>query len=54
MLMTGKEYLESIQDGRVIYIGSERVENQVTHPAFRSGARTYAALYDLKIAPTAT
>ncbi len=50
MLMTGREYLETIQDGRVIYIGSERVENQVTHPAFRSGAQTYAAMYDLKIA----
>ena len=50
MLMTGKEYLESIQDGRVIYVGSERVENQVSHPAFRSGAHTYAALYDLKCA----
>ncbi|MET0446083.1 MAG: 4-hydroxyphenylacetate 3-hydroxylase N-terminal domain-containing protein, partial [Pseudorhodoplanes sp.] len=48
--MTGKEYLESIQDGRVIHIGSERVDNQVTHPAFRGGALTYAAMYDLKIA----
>ena len=44
MLMSGKEYLASIQDGRVIYIGSERVDNQVTHPAFRNGAQTYAAM----------
>jgi 4-hydroxyphenylacetate 3-monooxygenase len=50
MLMTGKEYLKSIQDGRVIYVGSERVENQTTHPAFLNGARTYAALYDMKCA----
>lgn len=24
MLMTGKEYLQSIRDGRVIYVGKER------------------------------
>jgi 4-hydroxyphenylacetate 3-monooxygenase len=48
MLMTGKEYLESIQDGRTIYVGRERIANQTTHPAFAGGARTYAALYDLK------
>src|SRR6266704_228141 len=51
MLMTGKEYLESIRDGRVICIGSERVADQTTHPAFASGARTYAALFDLKSDP---
>lgn len=52
MLMTGKDYLESIQDGRTLFVGRERVENQVTHPAFAGGARTYAALYDLKSDPS--
>ena len=51
MLMTGKEYLESIRDGRVIYVGKERIEDQTTHPAFADGARTYAALFDLKADP---
>jgi hypothetical protein len=51
MLMTGKEYLQSIRDGRVIYIGKERVKDQTTHPAFADGARTYAALFDLKSDP---
>ena len=51
MLMTGKEYRESIRDGRAIYIGRERVEDQTTHPAFADGARTYAALFDLKSDP---
>jgi 4-hydroxyphenylacetate 3-monooxygenase len=51
MLMTGKEYLQSIRDGRVIYIGKERVKDQTTHPAFASGARTYAALFDMKSDP---
>lgn len=39
MLMTGKEYLQSIRDGRVIYVGKERIKDQTTHPAFASGAR---------------
>jgi 4-hydroxyphenylacetate 3-monooxygenase len=48
VLKTGKEYLESIRDGRVIYLADERVEDATVHAAFRNGARTYAALYDLK------
>lgn len=51
MLLTGKEYLQSIRDGRVIYVGSERVTDQTTHPAFAGGARTYAALFDMKSDP---
>jgi 4-hydroxyphenylacetate 3-monooxygenase len=51
MLMTGKEYLESIRDGRALYVGRERVHDQTTHPAFAGGARTYAALFDLKCDP---
>jgi hypothetical protein len=36
MLMTGSEYLGSIRDGRRVYIGSERVDDVTTHPAFRN------------------
>jgi 4-hydroxyphenylacetate 3-monooxygenase len=43
MLMTGKEYLQSIRDGRVIYIGKERVKDQTTHPAFAYGTGESAA-----------
>jgi 4-hydroxyphenylacetate 3-monooxygenase len=52
MLMTGKEYLESIRDGRTLYVGRERVADQTRHPAFAGAARTYAALYDLKSDPS--
>jgi len=48
MLKTGKEHLESLRDGRVVYIGSERVDDVTTHPGFRNGARSMAAIYDLK------
>ncbi len=51
MLRTGSEHLESLRDGRVIYIGDERVADVTTHPAFRNAARTVAALYDMKADP---
>jgi 4-hydroxyphenylacetate 3-monooxygenase len=43
---TGAEYLASLNDGREVYIYGERVENVVTHPAFRNSARSIARLYD--------
>ena len=51
MLKTGQEHLESLRDGRVVYIGSERVEDVTTHPAFRNAARTVAAIYEMKADP---
>src|SRR5215218_4254918 len=51
MLLDGKEYLESIRDGRRVYVGSERVDDVTTHPAFRNAARSFAMIYDRKRAP---
>lgn len=51
MLRTGKEHLESLRDGRVIYIGKERVDDVTRHPAFREAAKTVAAIYDMKADP---
>jgi 4-hydroxyphenylacetate 3-monooxygenase len=51
MLRTGNEHLDSIRDGRVVYIGSERVDDVTRHPAFRNAAKTVAALYDMKADP---
>ena len=48
MLKTGSEHLEQLRDGRVVYIGAERVEDVTTHPAFRNAARSMAAIYDMK------
>ena len=42
MLMTGDEYLESLRDGRKVYIGREVVEDVTSHPAFRNAARSFA------------
>ena len=51
MLRTGQEHLESLRDGRVVYIGSERVDDVTRHPAFRNAAQTVAAIYDMKADP---
>jgi 4-hydroxyphenylacetate 3-monooxygenase len=48
MLRTGREHLETLRDGRVVYIGSEKVTDVCNHPAFRNAARTVAGIYDLK------
>jgi 4-hydroxyphenylacetate 3-monooxygenase len=48
MLRSGSEHLRRLRDGRVVLIGAEKVGDVTAHPAFRNGARTVAALYDLK------
>lgn len=50
-IRTGRHYLESIQDGRRIYLNGERVENVVTHPAFRGITATVASLFDIAADP---
>ena len=51
MLKTGDEHLESLRDGRKVYIGGTPVDDVTVHPAFRNGARSFAMLYDRKRAP---
>ena len=43
---TGQEYMESLRDGREIWIYGERVKDVTTHPAFRNTVRMLARLYD--------
>ena len=43
---TRDEYLESLRDGREIWIYGERVKDVTAHPAFRNSARSVARLYD--------
>ncbi len=44
--MTGAEYIESLRDGREIFLYGERVDDVTTHPAFRNSVRMTARLYD--------
>src|ERR1700680_1648704 len=43
---TGPEFLESLRDGREVYIYGDRVKDVTTHPAFRNAAVSVAQLYD--------
>jgi len=43
---TGAEFLESLRDGREVYIYGERVKDVTAHPAFRNAAASIALLYD--------
>ena len=40
---TGQEYLDSLDDGREVWIYGERVKKITDHPAFRNSARMGAA-----------
>src|SRR5262245_43198515 len=51
MLMTGEDYLDSIRDGRRVYVGGERGDDVTRQPAFRNAARSFALIYDRKRAP---
>src|SRR6478752_2168983 len=43
---TGAEYMQSLRDGREVYIDGERVQDVTTHPALRNSVRSIARLYD--------
>ena len=43
---TGSEYLQSLRDGREIYLYGDLVKDVTTHPAFRNSAASIARLYD--------
>jgi aromatic ring hydroxylase len=43
---TGQEFIESLDDGREVWIYGERVGKITAHPAFRNTARMIARLYD--------
>src|SRR5277367_3955007 len=49
--MTGDEYVESLRDGREVYLYGDRVKDVTTHPAFRNSVRMTARLYDALHAP---
>jgi 4-hydroxyphenylacetate 3-monooxygenase len=48
MLKTSKEHLSGLKDGRIVYVGKERVTDVTAHRAFRNAAQSVAMLYDLK------
>ena len=51
MIRDGERHIESLRDGRQIYIDGELVENHVDHPAFKKSILSAAALYDYQAEP---
>ncbi len=45
-LLDGPTYLETLRDGRAVFIHGERVPDVTVHPAFRNACRSVARLYD--------
>ncbi|MER5885621.1 4-hydroxyphenylacetate 3-hydroxylase N-terminal domain-containing protein [Streptomyces sp. NPDC001941] len=48
---SGRDYLESLRDGREVWLDGERVKDVTRHPAFRNTAASLAGLYDLALDP---
>jgi aromatic ring hydroxylase len=44
--LTGARYIESLRDGREVWIDGKRVDDITTHPAFRDMIRALADVYD--------
>jgi 4-hydroxyphenylacetate 3-monooxygenase len=47
VLRTGNDYIESLRDGREVWIDGERVSDVPTHPAFAPIVSVRAGIYDL-------
>jgi 4-hydroxyphenylacetate 3-monooxygenase len=51
MVRSGKQYLESLRDGRKVFLDGELITDVVDHPAYRNAVRSTAALYDYQASP---
>jgi 4-hydroxyphenylacetate 3-monooxygenase oxygenase component len=46
--MTGRRYIESLRDGREVWLDGKRIDDITTHPAFRDMIKSLADVYDLQ------
>jgi len=51
MIRTGNDYRDSLNDGREIWIGGERVDDPCTHPQFKPVIDIRARIYDMQHDP---
>jgi 4-hydroxyphenylacetate 3-monooxygenase len=47
MSRTGRQYVESLRDGRAVFVNGERVKDVTEHSAFRGAVGSIAELYDI-------
>ncbi|WP_243290932.1 4-hydroxyphenylacetate 3-hydroxylase family protein [Bacillus sp. FJAT-47783] len=45
-MLNGQEYLESLKDGRAVYLNGEKIADVTEHPAYQNSARSIARMYD--------
>ena len=51
MAKTAEQYLESVRDGRQVYLDGEIAGDVTIHPAYRNVVATVAGLYDFVCRP---
>ena len=51
MIRAGKEYIDSIRDGREVYLNGERVRDVTRHPMFKPLVDIRARIYDMQHEP---
>ena len=51
MVKTGEQHLDSLRDGRNVFLDGKLITDVVDHPAYRNAVRSTAALYDFQAAP---
>ncbi|HZK99018.1 MAG TPA: 4-hydroxyphenylacetate 3-hydroxylase N-terminal domain-containing protein [Caulobacteraceae bacterium] len=47
---TGRQFLDGLKEPRDIYVGTEKVTDVASHPAFKGAAKELAAVFDLQYA----
>ena len=47
----GAAHIESLRDGREVYLDGKLVDDVTTHPAYRNAVRSAARLYDFQADP---
>jgi len=50
-MRTGQQYLQSLRDGRQVYVGGELIEDLTSHPMTSGYAKAIADYYDLHLDP---
>jgi 4-hydroxyphenylacetate 3-monooxygenase len=51
MTKTGLDHLNSLRDGRTVYLDGQRIPDVVAHPAYRNAVHSIAHLYDFQSVP---
>jgi len=51
MVKDGRQHIESLRDGREVYLNGKRVEDVTTHPAFKNVVASVGRLFDFHSAP---